>query len=145
MAGETKDDLIISARVRIPAGELTWSFARSGGPGGQNVNKVNSKAVLRWRAVDTPSLPAEVRQRFLTRFQSKLTEEGDVVIASDEHRDQPKNINASLEKLREMIRQVLVAPRKRKPTKPSLGSKLRRLAGKQRQSDKKQGRRPPVE
>lgn len=145
MPGEMKDDLIISSRVRILAGELEWSFARSSGPGGQNVNKVNSKAVLRWKAVDSPSLPEDVRQRFLTRFQSKLTEDGELVIASDEYRDQPKNIAASQEKLREMIRQVLVAPRKRKPTKPSLGSKRRRLEGKQRQSDKKQGRRPPDE
>lgn len=145
MAGDTKDDLIISARVRISAGEFEWSFARSGGPGGQNVNKVNSKAVLRWRPVDSPSLPDDVRQRFLARFASKLTEDGDLVIASDEYRDQPKNIAASLEKLREMIQQVLVAPRKRKPTKPSLGSKRRRLEGKQRQSEKKQSRRPPME
>ncbi len=145
MAGEMKDDLIISQRVRILAGELEWSFARSSGPGGQNVNKVNSKAVLRWRAVESPSLPEDVRQRFLSRFQSKLTEEGEIVIASDEHRDQPKNISASLEKLREMLRLVLVAPRKRKATKPSLGSKKRRLEGKQRQAEKKQGRRPPSE
>ncbi len=145
MAGETKDDLIISPRVRILAGELEWSFARSSGPGGQNVNKVNSKAVLRWRPGESPSLPEDVRQRFLARFQSKLTEDGDVVIASDEYRDQPKNIAASMDKLREMIQQVLVAPRKRKPTKPSLGSKRRRLEGKQRQSEKKQGRRPPME
>jgi ribosome-associated protein len=142
MAG---DDLTVSVRVTILAGEFAWSFARSGGPGGQNVNKVNSKAVLRWRPAESPSLPDEVRQRFLTKFASKLTEEGDLVIASDEHRDQPKNIEASLEKLREMIRQVLVAPRKRKATKPSLGSKRRRLEGKQRQSEKKQNRRPPME
>lgn len=145
MAGDAKDDLIISPRVRILAGEFEWSFARSSGPGGQNVNKVNSKAVLRWRPVDSPSLPEDVRQRFLTRYGSKLTEDGDLVIASDEHRDQPKNISASLEKLREMILQVLIAPRKRKPTKPSLGSKRRRLEGKQRQSEKKEGRRPPAE
>ncbi len=145
MAGVSNEDLIISARVRILAGEFEWSFARSSGPGGQNVNKVNSKAVLRWRPVDSPSLPEDVRQRFLTRYGSKLTEDGDLVIASDEHRDQPKNISASLEKLREMILQVLIAPRKRKPTKPSLGSKRRRLEGKQRQSEKKEGRRPPSE
>ena len=145
MAGDSKEDLIVSERVRIAAGEFEWSFARSGGPGGQNVNKVNSKAILRWRPADSPSLPDDVRQRFLTRFASKLTEDGDLVIASDEYRDQPKNVTASLEKLREMIQQVLVAPRKRKATKPSLGSKRRRLENKQRQSEKKQGRRPPME
>lgn len=136
---------MISARVCILAGEFEWSFARSSGPGGQNVNKVNSKAILRWRPVDSPSLPDDVRQRFLTRFGSKLTEAGDLVITSEEYRDQPKNIAASLEKLREMVRQVLVPLRKRKATKPSLGSKRRRLEGKQRQSEKKQGRRPPAE
>jgi len=145
MASDAKEDLIISPRVSILAGEFEWSFARSSGPGGQNVNKVNSKAILRWRPMDSPSLPDDVRQRFLTRFGSKLTEDGDLVIASDEYRDQPKNIAASLEKLREMIRLVLVSPRKRKATKPSLGSKRRRLEGKQRQSEKKQGRRPPAE
>ncbi|HET6424093.1 MAG TPA: alternative ribosome rescue aminoacyl-tRNA hydrolase ArfB [Planctomycetaceae bacterium] len=145
MAGDSKEDLIVSERVRIAAGEFEWSFARSGGPGGQNVNKVNSKAILRWRPADSPSLPDDVRQRFLTRFASKLTEDGDLVIASDEYRDQPKNVTSSLEKLRQMIQQVLVAPRKRKATKPSLGSKRRRLENKQRQSEKKQGRRPPME
>lgn len=145
MAGEKNDDLIISPRVRIPAGEFEWSFARSSGPGGQNVNKVNSKAVLRWSPVQSPALPDDVRQRFLTKFATQLTSEGELVIASDESRDQPKNILASLEKLRGMLQQVLVAPRKRKPTKPSLGSKRRRLEGKQRQSEKKQGRRPPSE
>jgi len=145
MAGEKHDDLIISPRVRIPAGEFEWSFARSSGPGGQNVNKVNSKAVLRWSPVTSPALPDDVRQRFLTKFATQLTTEGELVIASDESRDQPKNILASLDKLRSMLQQVLVAPRKRKATKPSLGSKRRRLEGKQRQSEKKQGRRPPTD
>jgi ribosome-associated protein len=134
-------DLRITSEMVIPEAELRLSFARSGGPGGQNVNKVSSKAVLRFDVLTSPSLPADVRERFLTRFSSRVTRAGEVVIHSDEFRDQPKNIQACYEKLRDMIVVVLRAPKKRRPTKPTRGSKVRRLKDKKSRSELKAGRR----
>jgi len=133
--------LVIDSNIHIPSKELTLTFARSAGPGGQNVNKVNSKAVLRWNVIASPNLPGDVKSRFLQRFPQRINQLGEVVLASDRHRDQPQNISACYEKLRELILAVLVAPRKRKATRPSRGSVERRLQSKRRSTQKKQQRR----
>src|SRR6187200_1408056 len=96
--------LVISPSVRIPFEELEFTYSRSSGPGGQNVNKVNSKALLRWPMLASPSLPSAVRERFLARYGNKLTNEGDLLITSQLYRDQEKNREDCLEKLREMVR-----------------------------------------
>ena len=134
-------DLQISTNVRIPEGELRLSFARSGGPGGQNVNKVSSKAILHWDVLTSPSLPPDVRARFVQTYPSRITKAGEIVIHSEEYRDQPKNIQACYDKLREMIVAVLRPPKKRRPTKPTKGSKVRRLNDKKVRSQTKEGRR----
>jgi ribosome-associated protein len=133
--------LIVNAAITIPGAEFGVSYARSGGPGGQNVNKVNSKAVLRWQAVGSPSLPEGVRQRFLQHFGSRLTGDGEIVIASDEYRDQPRNLTACYDRLRAMLLSVATPPRRRIKTRPSRGAVERRLESKQRNSQKKQDRR----
>jgi len=143
MTPDTRADLVVSPRLTIPAGEFEWSFARGSGPGGQNVNKVNSKAVLRWRPADSPNLLPDMRHRFLLRFASRLTEAGDLLLTSDEHRDQPQNVRACLDKLREMLRAVLRPPKPRRPTRPTAGSQRRRLAGKQQRSETKKRRQSP--
>jgi ribosome-associated protein len=120
---------------------LRLSFARSSGPGGQNVNKVSSKAILHYAVRTSPSLPEDVRVRFLDRYASRITNAGEVVIHSEEFRDQPKNIQACRDKLREMIVSVLKPPKKRRATKPSRGSKVRRLKEKKARSQVKEGRR----
>jgi ribosome-associated protein len=134
-------DLQITSRIVIPDEELGFSFARSSGPGGQNVNKVNSKATLRWNPTISAALPDDVRSRFLKLYASRLTNDGEILITSQESRDQPKNIAICLEKLRGMIQQVLTAPKKRRPTKPTKGSKQRRLTAKKQRSEVKAGRR----
>ncbi len=133
--------LAITSNMAIPDSELRLSFSRSSGPGGQNVNKVASKATLHWAAGSSPSLPEAVRQRFLERFASRITNAGDVVIHSEEYRDQPRNIQACYDKLKEMIVSVLKPPKKRRATKPTKGSKVRRLEAKKSRSQVKQGRR----
>lgn len=133
--------LAITARIQIPDDEFTWSYARSGGPGGQNVNKVASKAVLRWPVAVTPSLPDEVRTRFLEQQKHRITTDGELVLMSERYRDQERNRQDCLEKVRSMILQALAVPRARKKTKPSRASKARRLAEKRRRAATKAGRR----
>lgn len=133
--------LAVNSTITIPDGELHFSFARSSGPGGQNVNKVSSKATLHFRAADSPSLPPGVKERLLAAFKSRLTKEGELVISSQEHRDQPRNIEACLTRLKEMILSVASPPKKRRATRPSRGSKVRRLKAKKERSQVKEGRR----
>ena len=133
--------LQISTHIAIPEDELSFSFSRSSGPGGQNVNKVSSKATMRWQATASQALPVDVRGRFLAKYASQLTNDGEVVLYSQEFRDQPKNIQACREKLRTMIASVVVPPKKRRPTKPTKGSKVRRLNDKKSRAKIKEGRR----
>ena len=133
--------LTITPNLTIPDDELRFTFSRSSGPGGQNVNKVSSKATLHFAARSSPSIPADVRQRFLQKFSSRITNEGDIVITSQEFRDQPKNIDSCLAKLRGMILEVLHPPKKRRATRPTRGSKVRRVEAKRRRSKVKEGRR----
>ena len=135
--------LIVNKRLQIPLRELEFAFARSGGPGGQNVNKVNTKATLRWAVATSPSLPEAVRERFLEKYRRRITKQGDVVIASQRFRDQGRNVADCLARLRYMLAEVAVARRPRKATRPTRASVERRLRRKQAQSKKKQMRRKP--
>lgn len=136
--------LEVSARIRIPDEEFQWSYARSGGPGGQNVNKVASKAILHWNVRATPSLPPEVKARFLVQQHTRINAEGELVLSSEKYRDQPRNVEDCLEKLRTLIQQAAFTPKKRRPTKPTRGSREARLKTKHRQSARKEARRRPA-
>src|SRR5947209_6567053 len=129
--------LEINDRLMIPDGELQWSFVRSGGPGGQNVNKVASKAVLRWNLAGSPSVPAHVKTRFATLQRRRVTTDGELVLNSQRFRDQERNRDDCLEKLREMLLEAATAPKPRKATRPTRGSKERRLEEKRRRATKK--------
>ncbi len=133
--------LVVTPRVQIPEWEFQWTFVRSSGPGGQNVNKVNSKAVLRWDVLRSPALPADVRTRFVARYSSRLTSDGELIVTSQRYRDQGRNAADALEKLRAMLATVATAPKTRRPTKPTCGSVTRRIESKQARSRKKQSRR----
>ena len=135
--------LIVNERIRIPAEEFDWSYARSGGPGGQNVNKVSSKAILRWPATSTPSMPGDVRARFLQRFANRITNEGDLVMSSERYRDQERNRQDCLEKLTAMLLEVARVPKPRRVTRPSKASKARRVAAKRHTAKTKATRRRP--
>jgi ribosome-associated protein len=133
--------IAINENLTIPDDELEWRFARSGGPGGQNVNKVSSKAVLRWMAARSSlAIPLAAWERMKARFPSRFTVDGEVLISSQEYRDQERNKKACEEKLAAMIDAALVEPRPRKKTKPTKGAKRRRLADKRLLSAKKQSR-----
>ena len=133
--------LEVNSRIRIPPSEFQWTYVRSSGPGGQNVNKVNSKAVLRWSVAHSPSLPADVRERFLARYRSRITVEGDFIVASQRYRDQGRNAADVLEKLTALVAAVAVPAKKRRPTKPTRGSVRRRVETKQARSRTKKMRR----
>jgi ribosome-associated protein len=124
-----------------PLGEVRFSFARSSGPGGQNVNKVESKAVLRWDVARSPSLSGAVRARFLERFARRITADGELVLASQRYRVRERNVADCIAKLRAMLDEVAKPPKPRKPTKPTRAAKQRRLDAKKAQSRKKADRR----
>ena len=137
--------LEINEQIGIPDAELSWSFVRSGGPGGQNVNKVASKAVLRWALQTNTSLPEEVKMRLCGQQRRRITTEGEMVLTSQRYRDQDRNRQDCLEKLRGFVLAALEVPRPRKATRPSRGAKLRRLGDKRRRSETKSTRRSPAE
>ena len=134
--------LVVSADCSIPLDEVGFSFARSSGPGGQNVNKVSSKAVLRWSLLESGDVPEDAKKRFAEMFPSYLTEAGEVVLAGQRFRDAPKNKDDCLQKLRDMLSAALKRPKKRILTRPTKGSIRRRLASKARESAKKRLRGP---
>jgi ribosome-associated protein len=133
--------LVVNSRIRIPRSEFELSFARSSGPGGQNVNKVSSKALLRWPVMASPSLPADVRERFLSKFGSRLTTEGELVVTSQRFRDQGRNVDDAFEKVRAMLAAVAQPPKRRRATKPTKASITRRIEAKQARSKTKARRR----
>jgi ribosome-associated protein len=135
--------LEVNDAIAIPLDEFQFETSRSGGPGGQNVNKVNSKVQLRWTPSTSPSLPDPVKARLLLNVANRLTREGELLIASTRTRDQGQNVEDCLDKLRALILVALNPPKPRRATRPTLASKKRRVEAKQRRSDVKRGRQAP--
>ena len=123
-----------------PPGALRFTFARSSGPGGQNVNKRSTKAELRVTPADLPLRPRAL-ERLLHAARGYLTDAGELLIAADEHRSQARNREACLERLRALVLAAIVEPKVRRKTRPTRGSQERRLAGKRVQSERKRQRR----
>ena len=111
--------LVINSRLTIPREEFEFSYARSGGPGGQNVNKVNTKVTLRWPVESSPSLPPGIKERFLKQYARRITINGELVLSSQRYRDQIRNQSDCLEKLRQMVLEVAEPPKLRRPTRAS--------------------------
>lgn len=137
------EPLRINSRIVIPPSELRFSFVRSSGPGGQNVNKVNTKAQLRWSVVRSESLPADVRVRLLARFARRINDRGELVLTSQRYRDQGRNIADCLAKLREMLSSVATPPKRRKKTRPPRSANESRLRDKREKTEKKRRRASP--
>jgi ribosome-associated protein len=134
-------EIVITNRVRVPAAELGVSTARSGGPGGQHVNKTESKVVLRWSVAGSRALAEHDRAWLLSRLASRLTSDGELVLDADGERSQSANLDAVLRRFAQLVREALIRPKTRRATRPTRASKTRRLDGKRRRGDLKRDRR----
>jgi len=137
-------DLQLSARVQLPARLLSVRFSRSGGPGGQHVQKVETKVDLRLDLDGAESvLGARAIERIRAALASRIDSDGQLKVISDEHRVQSRNLEAAIARMEALLRGALVVPKRRRPTRPTRGSKERRLTQKKQRSDIKKNRRRP--
>lgn len=118
--------------IQIPFSEMDFSYVRSRGPGGQNVNRTNSAAVLRWNLWTSLVLSDDLKEKLGRKLSGKLTEEGDLIIRSDVHRDQDQNRSECIRRLHEILKKSLFVPKRRIATKPSKSSQRKRVETKKR-------------
>lgn len=130
----------VTNTIALDEAELQESFIRASGPGGQNVNKVESAVQLRFDVRNSPSLPEDVKARLERIAGKRLTNEGVLVITAQRFRTQERNREDAVARLVELVRQATERPKPRRPTRPTLASKKRRLEAKGRRSDIKKGR-----
>lgn len=138
----------ISDKISIREDELKFNFMRSGGPGGQNVNRVETAVQLRFDVKNSPSLPEDVRERLYRISGKRLTDEGVLIITANRYRTQESNRKDAIKRLVNLIERASEKPKIRRPTKPSQQSKRRRLEEKRERARKKELRKeviPPDE
>ena len=129
----------------IPAGDLRVRFTRSSGPGGQNVNKVATRATLRFDLAGSDALSVAVKARLTALAPGRITLRGELVLSSDRFRDQGRNVAECRQRLAALIRKALVPPKVRRPTRPKKAAVARRLTKKRQQGARKRERRPAID
>lgn len=130
--------------VSVPESELELSAARSGGPGGQSVNTTSSKIELRWSVPDSAALNATQRARVLEKLASRLTNDGVLVLQGSEHKSQHRNRAAVIARFQAIVGEALEPPKQRRRTRPTRGSKERRIQAKKQRGETKRLRKPPT-
>ncbi len=135
--------LKVNNKIQIPLKEIQFTFARGSGPGGQNVNKLNTKVTLRWAIDKSPSLSEAVKNRIIAKHSRKINNDGELLLFSHRFRDQGRNVADCLNKLREIILEAAQPAKKRIATKTPRKAKKRRLADKKMNAAKKELRKPP--
>ena len=135
------DDILINNFVTIPASELSYSASRSSGPGGQHANKTDSRIQVRWNIPSSLAMSDFLKRRLLQALGSRLTFDGDLLLAADSHRSQHRNREEANQRLAALVREALVPPKPRRKTKPTRASKQRRLDDKKRRGDLKNQRK----
>jgi ribosome-associated protein len=134
----------VTSHISINEREIEESFVRASGPGGQNVNKLATAVQLRFDVRSSPSLPAEVRERLERLAGARLTRDGVLVITAQSHRTQGRNRQDALDRLVDLIRRAAIAPRLRRPTKPTKASRERRVEAKKHRAGLKLRRTRPA-
>ena len=127
----------VNAEIELDEREIQEDFVRASGPGGQNVNKVSTAVQLRFDVARSPSLPDPVRARLAALAGRRLTQDGVLIIEAERYRSQRRNRDDALERLIELIREACEVEKPRRPTRPTLASKKRRLDSKQRRGETK--------
>jgi ribosome-associated protein len=127
----SSDMIRVNARIELDEREIQEDFVRASGPGGQNVNKVSTAVQLRFDVARSPSLPDPVRQRLIALAGRRLTQDGVLVLSAERYRSQRRNRDDALQRLIELIREACEVETPRRPTRPTLASKKRRLESKQ--------------
>ncbi|MBI3432929.1 MAG: aminoacyl-tRNA hydrolase [Hydrogenophilales bacterium] len=137
----------VNAQIELDEREIQEDFVRASGPGGQNVNKVSTAVQLRFDVAHSPSLPESVRTRLVTLAGRRLTQDGVLILSAERYRSQRRNRDDALERLLALIREACEVETPRRPTRPTLASKKRRLDSKQRRGDTKKlrGLKPGAE
>jgi ribosome-associated protein len=135
--------IAIEAELTIPDDELSFVTSRSGGPGGQNVNKLETRVTVRFDVAGSPSLTEEQRAKILERLATRITRAGVLQVTSQKHRTQADNREAALERFAELLREALHEEAPRKPTRTPRAAKRRRIESKRRQGQRKRERSSP--
>ena len=133
-------DLMVNDNLVIPEQELTLTASRSSGPGGQHVNKADTRIQVRWNVRESGVLSDNQRRLLLRKLSTRVTEAGDLLLACDTHRSQHRNREEVLQRLADMVREALIPPRPRKKTRPSRAANEKRLQEKKERSRLKQNR-----
>ena len=138
-----EETLVLLRGVVVPRSEVGVEVSRSSGPGGQHVNKTESRVTLRFNVLESPSIPEDERGWLRHRLRSRLTRLGELLVSCDSHRDQARNRSEAFERLETLLRTAMERPQQRKKTRPTRASVQRRLETKRSRSQRKRLRRPP--